>query len=259
MEGRNIPLRLIINADDLGISPGVNQAAFALMSRGLITSATLLANGPVLEEAAVQSAHYPGCSFGVHLNLSQFQPLRPDSAFAEILDDQGHFTKKALTAPIGFGFLRAVLQEWRAQVKKIQTCGITVSHLDSHDHVHVRRPELFPILKLIQKEFGIRKVRITKNIYSPGSPPRSSGLLRWKKIFNYALRHLYHTITTSGFTDFQSFLDAAGEARKPYSSVELSVHPGHPAREFVAETAALQTPWQEELGIPIDLISYQKL
>ena len=252
-------MRLIINADDLGISTQVNTAIFTLMQEGLVTSATILPNAPALEEAAAGSCRYPHCSFGVHLNLSQLAPLQPHPAFAGILDEEGRFTKKVLRAPIGLGMLRATLAEWRAQVARIQAFGITVSHLDSHDHVHVRRPELFPILKLIQKEFGIRKVRITKNIYSPRSPLRSKGLFYRKMIFNFALRHFYRTVTTSGFTDFQSYLEVPVEDRRRYSSVELSVHPGHPAREFVAETAALQTPWQESLGCPIDLISYLTL
>lgn len=252
-------MRLIINADDLGISTQANAAIFTLMSAGLVTSATLLPNGPALEEAAAGSRRFPGCSFGVHLNLSQFPPLRPHSAFAGILDAQGNFSKKVLTASVGLALMRAVLAEWRAQVEKIQALGITVSHLDSHDHVHVRIPALFLILKMIQKEFGIRKVRITKNIYSPRSPLRSKGLLCRKKFFNYALRHFYRTVTTSGFTEFQSFLEAPGEALRFHNSVELSVHPGHPAQEFREEAAALHTPWQEKIGFPVRLISYQNL
>jgi predicted glycoside hydrolase/deacetylase ChbG (UPF0249 family) len=252
-------MRLIINADDLGISAQANAAIFDLMAAGLVTSATLLANGPALEEAAAASRGFPGCSFGVHLNLSQFPPLRPHPAFAGILDAQGDFSNKVLTATVGFAMMKAVLAEWRAQVERIQAFGVTISHLDSHDHVHVRLPALFPILKMIQREFGIRKVRITKNIYSPGSPPRSRGLLCRKKIFNFALRHLYRTDTTSGFTEFQTFLDATPEARTRHSSMELSVHPGHSALEFREETAALDTAWQERMGFPVQLISYRNL
>lgn len=252
-------MRLIINADDLGISAQANAAIFDLMAAGLVTSATLMANGPALEEAAAASRGFPGCSFGVHLNLSQFPPLRPHPAFAGILDAQGNFSKKVLTAAVGFSLLRPVLAEWRAQVERIQALGVSVSHLDSHDHVHVRLPALFPILKMIQREYGIRKVRITKNIYSSRSPLRSRGLLCRKKFFNYALRHVYRTVTTSGFTDFQSFLDAAGEARRWHSSVELMVHPGNPALEFREETAALYTAWQERIGFPVQLISYRNL
>ena len=76
-------MRIIINADDLGISQEVNDAIFGLMAEGKVTSATILANGPAVEEAARRVAEFPECSFGVHLNLTEFKPwtMGPPSGF----------------------------------------------------------------------------------------------------------------------------------------------------------------------------------
>src|SRR5215471_2247740 len=62
-------VRIIVNADDLGISEAVNEATFRAMERGVITSATMLANGPEVVAAAKLAPRFPKCSFGVHLNL----------------------------------------------------------------------------------------------------------------------------------------------------------------------------------------------
>lgn len=71
--------QIIVNADDLGISSEVNDAIFGFIRSGLVTSATMLANGPQITEAAVRVREFPECSFGIHLNLTEFKPLRTDS------------------------------------------------------------------------------------------------------------------------------------------------------------------------------------
>jgi hypothetical protein len=68
-------IAVIVNADDLGMSREVNDAIFELMSRGRISSATILANAPATRDAARRAQAFPRCSFGVHLNLTQFEPL----------------------------------------------------------------------------------------------------------------------------------------------------------------------------------------
>ncbi len=68
-------IAIVVNADDLGMSHEVNEATFDLLSKGRISSATMMANAPATREAATQVSKFPRCSFGVHLNLTQFEPL----------------------------------------------------------------------------------------------------------------------------------------------------------------------------------------
>ena len=76
-------MNVIINADDLGKSIEVNEAIFDMMARGSVTSATILANGPKLQNALTRLAHFPHCSFGVHLNADEFfRSLRQDRSRA---------------------------------------------------------------------------------------------------------------------------------------------------------------------------------
>jgi chitin disaccharide deacetylase len=82
---------LIINAEDLGADPRINDETFALMDTGLVTSTSVIANGPAFAQAAAKIGEYPHCSFAVHLNLTAFQPLTSSSHLSPILDERGFF------------------------------------------------------------------------------------------------------------------------------------------------------------------------
>ena len=249
-------MRIIVNADDLGIRPEVNEAIFELMSRQRISSATLLANGAAAEHAARELHRFPSCSFGAHLNLTEFRPLTSHPGLRAILDESGEFRKDAIRAVAITPELQdAALEEWSAQVKKLLSLGVPLSHFDSHHHTHTI-PGLFRVLKRLQKRFGIRRVRLTQNIYPPDAPaPRK---LMWSKVmWNAALRWWYRTSTTGGFTSAERFIEMSRAGRLPYRSVELMAHPGGPA--FEAETQLLAGPWREYLPFPATLITYNNL
>src|ERR1700742_5006608 len=91
---------LIINSEDLGTSPQINDETFALMDAGLVTSCNVIANSPSFDQAAARIRRFPHCSFAVHLNLTAFRPLTQSAALKPILDETGHFS--------GWNRLRAV-------------------------------------------------------------------------------------------------------------------------------------------------------
>jgi chitin disaccharide deacetylase len=245
-------MRIIINADDLGLSPQVNDGIFELMTRGLITSATILANAPFLEDAADRIPQFPKCSFGVHLNLTQLAPLTQDPALLPLLDKDGHFSRAVFRrACLRAAVQRAILAEWTAQVNKIRSLGVEISHLDSHHDVHTD-PRLFFTLKRLQQRFGLRKVRLTENLHLEDQP-RS----RRSSLWNLALRVCYTTRTVDGFTAFATFLKIEPRQLLTYRSLELMVHPGH--RDFSQETAALEQPWMKSRPFEVQLINYLEL
>ncbi|MBI4643515.1 MAG: ChbG/HpnK family deacetylase [Deltaproteobacteria bacterium] len=245
-------MRLIINADDLGRNTQVNAVIFDLIDRRLVTSATIMANGPALEECLVRIPAYPSCSFGIHLNITEFQPLTSSAPLAELLDPRGNFSlANYRKARLGQALRKDIFLEWSAQVQRLCSYGQKVSHLDSHHDVHTD-PRLFFMLKRLQRVFGIRKARIAPNI---SLDPKIT--FRKNRLWNLALRHLYATTTTSGFTDFATFLQAPEEIARRHPTMELMVHPGSP--RFAAETGALQTPWLAGLPFAVRLISYCEL
>jgi len=249
-------MKVIINADDLGMSLEVNNAIFELMAQGRVTSATMMANGAALEDAVVRAGRMNGCSFGVHLNASQFKPLTTHPGLLPILDKEGCFAGNAVReVPITSEIRTAIFQEWCAQVERIRAAGVSISHLDSHHHTHTV-PGLFTVFKGVQRRFGIRKARATMNIYSRRTPGRWPLLAR-KAVWNFALRHYYHTITTNGFTSLQIFTEAASEKKLGYRSVELMVHPG--GDSFAEETRLLCTDWWQKIPVTISRINYHEL
>ncbi len=245
-------MRLILNADDLGLSREVNERVFDLMARRRITSATLLANAPDFDDAIRQVGHFPWCSFGVHLNLTQFFPLSGHPALQSLLAPDGQFHRRAFRGvQFDAALRRAIFQEWLSQVGKIQAAGIKVSHLDSHHDVHVQ-PRLFWILKRLQRRCGLSKVRLAETLVVPPQRPSRRNFL-----WNLAVRIIPPSRTTDGFGQFATFLQASPQHLACYRSLELMVHPGHP--RFASETEVLSRSWEEGLPFPITLINYHDL
>lgn len=244
-------LSIIVNADDLGISREVNEAIFDRMDRGTVTSATLLANAPYVEEAARQLRRFPQCSFGAHLNLTQFAPL--SAAGRRLVDPEtGALSRRIAGRRYSRELAHDVAEEFAAQIQRLLALGAPLSHLDSHHHIHTR-PFVFPALKAVQRRFGLARVRLSKNLYA--APDVAGAKLRVMKwCFNSALRYYsYRTRTTEAFTEFRTFSELLRQGRPMPKSVELMVHPG--AESYAQETALLDGEWILE-STQYHLISY---
>jgi len=244
---------IIVNADDLGMSQHVNDAIFALMAEGCVSSSTMMANGPAIADAAARVKTAPNRSFGVHLNLTQFEPLTGGGGARLLVSADGVMTRAIERATPSPARLRAMYEELCAQVDRIAGLGVSISHLDSHNHVHTR-PQLFPVIKALQKRYAIRTVRISKNLYAPDDPCPPSRL--WaKRAFNAALRHVFRTRTTDAFTELTTFAAIGG--RYPAArTIELMVHPG--ASYAAKETEILRSDWVSTLP-DTELIPYDRL
>lgn len=252
-------LQVIVNADDLGISPEANSEIFGLMQQGIVTSATAIANGPWVESACQKIKNFPQCSFGVHLNLTEFSPLTGHHKLTPLLDQTGAFVEQHVrTVRIDSQLAQGIFEEFCAQIEKLKSLGISISHIDSHHHVHTI-PGIFRTLKKVQQQFGIRRVRLSRNIYGPTEVTPLS--LRCKKsVYNSLLKYYFSTKTTQTFTDFKTFYErtqTAGSALPRYRSVELMVHPGY--APYAEETELLRREWQASSPFPVRLINYTDL
>jgi predicted glycoside hydrolase/deacetylase ChbG (UPF0249 family) len=252
-------MRVIVNADDLGASPEVNDAIFDMMSRGRISSATIMANGPAAAAALREATRFPQCSFGIHLNLTQYGPLTRSAGLAPVLRDGELARERLRAAPRRPALVLAAFEEWRAQVGRVLDAGVLVSHFDSHHHVHTM-PFLLPALKAVMARSRVRHVRLSKNLYTDAMRPPRRKLFE-KDAFNAALRHvLPRARTTEIFTEFQTFCDLVKAGRTIEArTVELMVHPGADSDAYRAETALLAEQPISELCRGAQLVSYRAL
>ncbi len=172
--------RLIVNADDFGFTAGVNRAIGEAHTHGIVTSSTLMARGPAFEDAVRLAKQLPRLSVGCHVVLIDGEPvLDPvrlptitsrNSGSTRFRDGLKSFAARALAGRLDPGEIEA---ETSAQIRKIQSAGISVSHLDSHKHTHLFPKVLQPMLRAA-RACGVRAIR---NPFGPRKPLRSSELL----------------------------------------------------------------------------------
>lgn len=167
--------RLIINADDFGFTSGVNRAILEAHTRGVVTSSTLMAGGKAFEEAVRMAKATPKLSVGCHVVLIDGTPV--STAEAPSLTSGGVFRDglKSFVARALAGRMNAeeIATEASAQIRRVQSAGISVSHIDTHKHTHIFPQILKPVLRAA-RGCGVKAVR---NPFGPRRPFRSSELL----------------------------------------------------------------------------------
>src|SRR5262249_36864205 len=180
-------VRLVLHADDFGLSPAVSDGIVVAFTHGLLTSTSVLANGPDFERAlqrwdrllAIQQAgDLPSqtvraalgdsavpLDFGVHLNLTQGRPLTGRSYPAQLLDGEGHFagigrTFGALLVS-GSCYRRAIRDELAAQIERVVAARADVTHLNGHQYVELV-PLVGDLVSELASEFKIGVVRLAR-------------------------------------------------------------------------------------------------
>jgi predicted glycoside hydrolase/deacetylase ChbG (UPF0249 family) len=154
--------KVIINADDFGMSQGVNEGIVKAHQEGILTSTTLMANMPEFDQAVKMASINSELGVGVHLNILRGQPLSPSQKVGSLLSRELRFIPSVTSLLHRIGLKRISLdeieREFRAQVERVQGTGIHPSHIDSEKHIHLIRP-LFRIVLKLAKEYKINKVR----------------------------------------------------------------------------------------------------
>lgn len=149
---------VIVNVDDLGLHPAVRRAVADLSERGIVTSSTLMANGPDLEAAS----QLGGVGLGVHLNVLRGKPVSEPGRVSTLISDQklflgdyGRLLARYLARKVD---LREVEAEWDAQISRIQDLGVRPTHLDSEKHIHAW-PGMMTVATRLARRHGIGWVR----------------------------------------------------------------------------------------------------
>ena len=160
--------RLIINADDFGLTAGVNRAIVEAHENGVVSSATLMANGQAFAQAVSLARSTPRLGVGCHVVLVDGAPLLPQAQVHSLLDGSGKsagdarfregISKFGALAMLGRLAADEIEAEATAQIRKLQASGIPVTHLDSHKHTHLFPRVLRPLLQAAQR-CGVRAIR----------------------------------------------------------------------------------------------------
>jgi len=158
--------KLIVNADDFGLTAGVNRAIVETHIGGVVSSTTLMANGAAFEDAVTAARSAPNLSVGCHVVLVDGTPVSPPDAVDTLLAIRSAEPDKFYSSLSAFaaramlgGFDRdQLVAEITAQIKKIQSTGLQVTHLDTHKHAHIF-PEILVALLRAARICGVRAIR----------------------------------------------------------------------------------------------------
>jgi len=284
--------RLIVNADDFGFTSGVNRAIVEAHTHGVVTSSTLMANGKAFAEATELITRTPNLSIGCHVVLIDGEPVLGSDQLPS-LTASGYFRDglKQFAARSVAGRMNPdeISAEVTAQIRKIQSAGIVVSHIDTHKHTHVFPQILRPLLKAAA-DCGVRSLR---NPFGPRFPLRSSQLLARPKLWTrYAEVQILRRfagkfresvkragfatpdgtlgIEVTGTLDETLFLAIARSI--PDGTWEFVCHPGYNDAELLAANTRLRSSRETELQVltlpsareilareRVELISYREL
>jgi len=283
--------RLIINADDFGLTSGVNRAIAESNRSGIVTSATLMANAQASVAATDLAKAQPGLKIGCHIVLIDGVPLTADlpsltNGSSRFRSSLKQFALDSVRKRIA---AEEIQREAEAQIRKIQACGITLTHVDSHKHTHMFPQVLRPVLRAA-RACGLRAAR---NPFEPlrswpksmvfGSPGlwgRSAAVMAFQMFASEFRRAIKEEgmVSTDGTVGIAAtgMLDQAILLKilnaLPEGTWELVCHPGYSDADLQAAGTRLTQSRQVELAAltsaetqeaiarqKIDLISYADL
>lgn len=144
--------KLIINADDFGYCEAVNYGIVSAHNNGVVTSTTIMANMPGFEHALDLLKKNPTLGCGVHMTLSCYKPLLED--VKSLTDEDGFFFRRINEDVLNKIDLDELYKEFCAQIEKVKSAGIKITHLDSHHHVHTI-PYLEEVIKKIVEKYSL--------------------------------------------------------------------------------------------------------
>jgi predicted glycoside hydrolase/deacetylase ChbG (UPF0249 family) len=237
--------RLILNADDFGLTGGVNRAIVELYQAGGLTSTTLMARAAATEEAIEMARCTPTLGVGCHVVLVDGEPVLPARELPTLVDQRtgrfrptlGGFLQRVLTGRIASSEIEA---EAGAQIALLQSKGVKLTHIDTHKHTHMFSAVLRPLLRTARAA-GIGAVRnpfepVWSLRVTPGSPWLRRAEVHLLRRLEPAFRRI---VAEEGFatTDGAIGVLATGTldavtvtlllAKLPAGTWELVTHPGY--------------------------------
>lgn len=214
-------MELVVNADDLGISPTVNAAIVRAFELGIIDRATAIANSPFFADAC-RLVHANGIEnrIGIHFNITEGMPMSPQMAQTPLFcsnDGRLRFRRNTRIF-LSRSQMRAVAAECEEQISTFHRQGLRPNHLDSHHHVHTEW-HIFRAIEPVLRRHGFLSVRLSKDIGSSSLSKRV-----YKTLFNGYLRKRTWASTQS-FCDYTDLIRQGRLSSMRHIVVEVMCHP----------------------------------
>lgn len=247
---------VIFNADDFGFSAACNAGIIACHERGVVCSTSLMAGGAAFGEGVAYAQKNPSLDIGLHLALCDSAPVCDPADIPSLVSPGGKFPPgfAAFLKHYAGGRIRKpeIEKEFRAQLNKVSSTGIKISHLDSHQHLHAL-PAIFEIVARLAAEYRIPAVRCPDERGAPAAPAgRALQRLALSAACRLGRRTRAHLQVASpdhfaGFMDMGRWNETSLRARiqsLPHGLTEICCHPRsergeEPGCDFREEMAAL--------------------
>lgn len=263
-------LKKIFNADDFGISKGVNAAIVKAHREGILNSASLMINQKYAADAVKLAKEMPELEIGLHVNLTNEYPAAPSRQIPLLVDRQGKL-KNGFVNLFLLSFLkpRQLQQqaetEMRAQIAKYLATGLPLQHLDSHRHIHLI-PPIFKAMRKLQKEFEVPRIRVmNENIFNTLKYNKNKSWLLDGALIKYVL--LRFLCWWNGYKNdvyFYTLLYTCKIAKEQfngvkipagYKAVEIMIHPGMPE----IDRQYMQDVWDDNILSPYRTVELKTL
>ena len=267
-------MQVIFHGDDFGLTSGVNEGVIQAFQNGVLTSTSIIASGQAVDEAIGLAQLHPDLDVGIHLVLSDEKSLlKKSSLFCPQLYDERFPSRRRLLLNLlnGQTTVQQAEKEWRAQIEKILSANIPLSHLDSHQHVHLY-PYFFPLTVRLATEYNIPFIRsrILDPILFINNCKRFIDYMILKcwiagYISNVRIRPL-KSIPSIGFLHaggklnqniLFSILKTLDE--KSYPAVEVMLHPGTGDSHTHSRYRHWCYNWKNDLDLSVNHLTVQRL
>ncbi len=261
----NMDKLLIINADDFGLSHGINMGVVRCFRSGGIQGVSLCSVGFAFEEAVSLIKENPGLNVGVHVILTDEVPVSHPGMIKSLLDKSERFSSLPVLLTrnmLGLISEKEVEYEVRKQITRIVESGIRVSHIDGHNHVHIF-PMVLRIITKLCKEFNINYIRYPDEGLLPLHKLR---FRNFRRLLYYSilkllminarseiLRNDLVPVPSFGFLNSGNFclkdLSARIKLLKRIGINELMIHPGESDEELQKKYGKWKYNWERELAL----------
>jgi hopanoid biosynthesis associated protein HpnK len=269
--------RLIVNADDFGLSHSVNEAVIRAHRDGVLTAASLMVNEPGCDEALKLAKENPRLGVGLHLTLLVGRSALPPEKIPGLVNSRGEFSNSPVDVGMNYFFKRSLREQLRAEIhaqfERFHSTGLPLDHVNGHLHMHLH-PVIFKILIEDAEKLGIKRMRLTREPFWMDVPlARGNRLYRsthaaiylclsWLAQSRLHRKNIVHTRRVFGLLQ-NARVDEPYILRLlpilPAGDSELYSHPS--LDEFEHELDALVSPRVKDLvrELGIELVRYQDL